>query len=167
MQSNTATVVSADLDLIEQLPVLLAGATIGVNGTKVTTAQAVAQVQAHLATLRQIDEVRVQLRMLVEQQRAERAALRPMVAAVENYVVSYLGSTSPAYGLLGFVARKHTAPSIEVAAAAVEKRLATRKKRHTMGKRQRAAIPPATLPTPPVLAPTTPTTPPTVHARDA
>jgi hypothetical protein len=146
MQSNTPTVAAAEVNLIEQLTALLPNETIGVNGTKVTTTQMVTQLGGHLSTIHKIALLRAELQTLVEQQQAERIAVKVTVAGLETYVISAYGTSSSVYGALGFVARKHTAPSAEVKAAAVDKRLATRKKRFTMGKRQRAAIPPATLP---------------------
>jgi len=51
-------------------------------------------------------------------------------------------------------------PDAATVATAVDKREATRKARHTMGKRQKAGVkggPPATAPTPPTTAPAKPT----------
>jgi hypothetical protein len=143
MQSNTTQVMVAETSLSEQLIALLPNDVIGVNGTMVPCAAMVAQLQGHLATLQQIEALRVQLGLLVVQAQTERIAVKASVAGLETYVTSRYGTSSPVYGALGFVAKKRGVMSVAVSAAAVEKRLATRKKRHTMGKRQRAAIPPA------------------------
>jgi hypothetical protein len=104
------------------------------------------QLRTHSTTIGDWEASRVTTSNLVVKQRAERLAVQTTVLAVKAYVAGTLGTASAVYAALGFAPKKRDVPSAAVKAAAAAKALATRVKRHIMGKNQRAAIPPATMP---------------------
>jgi hypothetical protein len=63
-----------------------------------------------------------------------------LLKALKMLVHNQLGSTEGVLGDFGFTSPKRQTPSEATKAAAVAKREATRKARHTMGKRQKASV---------------------------
>jgi hypothetical protein len=160
-KGTLAEVVKAEADWIEQLPTLLPNATINVNGVMMTIPQIVALLTSHSGTIRSVDASRVTTSELVVTQKAQRANVRQVALGLRVYVAANLGTASSAYSALGFQPTPRSQPSAEVKAEAVLKGQATRAKRHILGKKQRAAIPPASAPgaEPQPSVPTVPNTP--------
>jgi hypothetical protein len=90
-----------------------------------------------------------------------------MLASLRSFVMLKFGSNAIAtLADFGFEPRKRTVPAVETKAAAVDKSLATRAARHTMGPKQKAKIKgtvavtaPATPPAAPAPAAASPATP--------
>ncbi len=113
---------------------------IDINGTPHTAAGVVAlyqdclDVRAELTTLRAMLQATIARREQIEAKR--RAADR----ALKPWVINKFGEGSAPAHDFGFPSPKVTELTVEQKALAVERRLATRKARHTMGKRQKEKI---------------------------
>jgi hypothetical protein len=161
---------AALLALIEQLPILVPAGSFVVNGTKFTTAEVVAEAQALVAALKASDVVRKQEHDATVTETGLRSSMKAKASSVRNYVVGTLGATSTQAAALGFEPAPRSTPTAAVKAEAVAKRALTREARHTMGKKQKAAIhgtPTAAAPTatPAAPAPATPVAPATTSNK--
>jgi len=96
----------------------------------------------------------------VAKEKGQTEELSGLQTLLRSYVVATFGEASTTFTDFGFTPRKVTTPTAETKAEAVQKRLATRDARHTMGPRQKAKITGATTPAvnaPPAVAlPATP-----------
>jgi hypothetical protein len=138
--SNSAALAKAETTIVAQLPTVLGKVTIPINGQMLTTVQIVALVQGHLDALTELVDLRAQTAAAILAERTQRKTVKAAVICIRNYVASAFGDQSSQYASLGFAPRKVAQKSAESKAQAVNKLLATRAARHTMGKRQKAEI---------------------------
>jgi hypothetical protein len=76
----------------------------------------------------------------VKSARQGESDLAPVLKGIHRVLEGRYGEDSPKLAEFGFAPRKRTQPSTETKADAVVKRAATRKARHTMGKKQRLTV---------------------------
>ncbi len=163
-RSNSTTVTVHELELENRIRELAPDAVIVVNGQQLTADDVLDVLETHRAAGLEIEQLRNQLAMLVAAQRARRARVRLVVDTLKSYVGGRFGLKSTQYAAFGFAPKPRKQPTVETMQAAVQKQLATRKLRHTMGKRQRLAIKaaaPAPAPEASGIRPPTPTPTPT------
>jgi hypothetical protein len=139
-RSNYASIVAAEDTLIDELPGLLSNVTFNIKGTKMTTAQVVAQLQAHQAAIATQAKAKAALHEATLAQQLLREAVQATAAAVAAYVVAVYGANSPYLATLGFAPAARQKPTLATRALAAEKSKATRQARGTKGKRQKASI---------------------------
>ena len=111
-----------------------------VNGVAMTGATFVERIQKMVASMTATDDAHRQLTVATVAEEENRAALRDEADAYRAYVLSVFGASSKEYAALGFQPKKRSEPDLQTRAAAADKLRATRAARHTMGKKQRAAI---------------------------
>ena len=140
VSSSLPEVVAAETALIDKLPSLLPDAIFLVNGQKMTTAQAVEVLKAHVTTCTELQTEHDRLHSIVVRQKLARALSRAVVEVLMAYTETNHGKASDLYRELGFAPATRRVPSAQTKATAVAKMNATRSARHIMGKRQRAAI---------------------------
>jgi len=87
-----------------------------------------------------VDQLRAALRTAIDARAAAGKKADRYAKALEGIVAAAYGTTSEAFAEFGFVARKTADKSAKTKALAVEKLLATREARHTMGHRQKAQV---------------------------
>jgi hypothetical protein len=138
-KARRSQLIAALVALIEKLPGILPKATFAVAGKRVTTAQVVEEAQLLLAALNVADVARKQHHDAVVAVSELRASMKAKGTAVRA-VVGTLGATSAEAAVLGFEPKTRATPTVAVKAGAIEKRAQTRVARHTMGKKQKAAI---------------------------
>jgi hypothetical protein len=160
LKSSHGVLIATEMNMLTDLPIALPGVSVNVNGTTMTQPQVLAQIQGHLDLLRQVEATRRHLQQLVAAEKAAHVQLKVTMTSVRHLAIGLLGPDSGQVAMLGFAVKPRTPPSSETAAAAVVKRIATRKARKTMGKRQRAAIH-----APVSVAPAPAVPPPSDHAR--
>jgi hypothetical protein len=140
-----------------------------IGGTSLTTAAIIGILQARLATANAAQSTRATWQTAVKADKDERAKTKSFTSGLRQALHVAFDGSIDALADFGLVPRKPHVISPEKKAAATAKALATRAARHTMGKKQKAAIKgtvPATAPaTPPaapapVAAPPTPVAPP-------
>jgi hypothetical protein len=79
-------------------------------------------------------------RTAVANERASDATLKPLRAQVKVYLQGRFGKTSTQLQSFGFTPNRVPVRTVKAKAAGVAKSAATREARHTMGKKQKAAI---------------------------
>ncbi len=134
------TVVKTERALAAGLRAHLATAVMMINGARVSGAQLASSIEAHLALIEQIRHMRYELLGLVARQKKLLAANDAARRVVMSYVVATYGANSKELTALGFKVKKRKKLTVAQRVAATAKSLATRKARHTMGKKQRKAI---------------------------
>jgi hypothetical protein len=148
LKSSRMELVVAEESVLVDLPQALPAFTVNVNGTMMTQPQVLAQVRGHLDLMAEVEAARKHLEALIAAEKAAHAELKVTMECVRHVAIAILGANSEPVALLGFATKPRTPPSIETLTAAVAKRLATRKLRNTMGKRQRAALRASAIPAP-------------------
>jgi hypothetical protein len=138
--SKTSDIVKAETTIVAHLPSILGKTSIPINGVVMTAAQIVAQIQSHLDSVTALDTLRAQATAALATERARQNTVKATVLCVRSYVTSMFGEQSAQYASLGFTPRKPAQKSAKSKATAVDKTLATRAARHTMGKNQKAEI---------------------------
>jgi hypothetical protein len=132
--------------------------TLALGGTQTTTKDAVATLQGAIDS---IDAAAAAGKAFHEATAAQHAAIakgNALLKVLKTLVESQLGSAESVLGDFGFTNPKPAVPDQAAKAAAVAKRAATRAARHTMGKKQRAAIK-GTVTAPAATPPATPAAP--------
>ena len=86
------------------------------------------------------EQLRLQLEAATKVAKAARAKAAKVTASLKKYVVAHWGESSPVLADFGFTPRKLAQKTVAEKFQTVEKQLATRAARHTMGSRQKAAI---------------------------
>jgi hypothetical protein len=147
--SKRTEVVAALNTLIALLP-SLPEVTLVINGAKVTLADIAAEAKSLLAAMNATDVARKQLHDATVAEMQLRASMKAKATSLRSYIVGLLGASSTQAAALGFEPKPRSTPTVAVKAEAIEKRALTREARHTMGKKQKAAI----HGTPTVAAPT-------------
>ena len=100
----------------------------------------VAMLEAHLATLADVDRYDAMKRDAVALERAQEKALLPLYNRVAEYARNFMGKGSPHLVDFGVKPQAPVALSNEKKLVAAAKRRATRAKRRTMGRKQKKKI---------------------------
>ena len=116
-------------------------ATLLLAGQTFTPTSLVALLQAFVDEATAIDTAKASLRDLFLKERDDAKSLRRVLQALRSYVVALYGNDAAAI-LADFGFTPHKAPAVkpETRVVAAAKNVATRKARHTLGKRQRKGI---------------------------
>jgi hypothetical protein len=138
--ARIAVVANAETTIVSNLPTVLGDASIPISGKIMTAAQTVAVIQGHLDATAHVANLRAQLKAAIQAEHALRATIKAAAICVRGYVAAAHGEQSEQYASLGFEPRKPAQKSAKTKAQAVDKLLATRAARHTMGTQQRAKI---------------------------
>ncbi len=114
-------------------------ATILVTGMTVTPAELIAMLQKDIDLADAATNAREAFLAAAAATAENRAKMVPILAGFRAFLGNMF--TDPSIlAEFGFPVRKRTVPTADAKAAAVNKRSATRKARHTMGKKQKASI---------------------------
>ena len=142
MNKNFSKVVIINLEesVIAALAKLAPDASLPVAGKLVPSKDLQAHLQAHVDTLNAVKDARAKFSQLVARERTQRPEVGPELAGIRNHAAALYGELSPEFASFGFTPRKAPQRTVESKAGAAAKLRATRVARHTMGKRQRAAI---------------------------
>jgi hypothetical protein len=143
-----------------------------VAGATFTPAELVKLFQSRIDSANRVSTEKANWHSTVEADKALSAKLTPVLRGLRQYVLNAFGETSPVLADFGFTPPKKRTLTPEKKAAAALLAKATRKARHTVGKKQKLAIkgavspaapanPPASASAPTAVAPTAPATPPT------
>lgn len=100
----------------------------------------VARYQAHLDALRRVDATAASWRTAVSQEEVVEAQIKKLTRRVKNLLCATYGEESPTLLDFGIAPRRRAKIGVEKMRLTVAKRNATRKARHTMGKKQKKAI---------------------------
>jgi hypothetical protein len=87
-----------------------------------------------------VDQLRLKLEAAVKAQNASQARAQIVASSLKANVISHYGDTSPVLAEFGFSARKVAVKSVAEKMLVVQKQLATRAARHTMGSQQKSSI---------------------------
>jgi hypothetical protein len=115
-------------------------ASISVNGKAYKAASIADTYERHVALLRETAATRAKWLKLVEDERKLSAELQPTTKVVASYIANTFGVGSEAYIDFGLADQTVTSQKLETKVTALQKREATRKARHVMGRAQRLAI---------------------------
>ena len=137
---NRVELTTMEETVIAALAKYAAKATFAIGSAPLSSKELQTQLQAHVDASNAAYESRVTHSRLVAAARARREQTAPLLAAVRAYAAVTFGEQSAEFTAFGFKPRKVAQRTAESKAGAVEKLRATRVARHTMGKRQRAAI---------------------------
>ena len=118
----------------------LSGKSVVLNGKVWKVADLRAAIQAVIDLFTATTASQAAWRKDVADEKTARASIRPDIDALRAYIGATYGTNSKVYTDFGFVARKQGKPSAKTVATRVEKTLATRKARNTMGKKARLKI---------------------------
>jgi hypothetical protein len=110
------------------------------GGQSMKAADAVKAYRAHADLAKRTSAAHAQWLSLVEEERRTAAELRKLTSGINVFITNAYGPSSAVAIDFGSAEPKVTAPSADVRALAVKKSAATRKARHTMGKKERLAI---------------------------
>jgi hypothetical protein len=138
-------------DELQSIPTLPLGA------TSFTPASLAAFIQSRIDLANAVVTARAQWRDTVATYDAASALAAVVLRDLRNFIIGAFGPTSPKLAAFGFSPPKQTTWTPEQKAAAAAKRLATRKARKTLGKKQKAKVKGTPATTPIATNPTTPT----------
>jgi hypothetical protein len=110
------------------------------DGRTVTRSALQQALQDRLDASRNTKAARLGFHKAVEQERLAEAAVSPLRASLKAFVLTRFGKNSPQVQAFGFTQNKRPSRSAKSKALAVDKGIATRKARHTMGKQQKKAV---------------------------
>jgi hypothetical protein len=143
----------------------LANRTMVINGAAMKSAAVIAAVQKAIDGYTAIAAAHTAWIQAVATQKVVLVALKPLLIGLRAYVLATFGAESTEYKAFGFARPSRKQPTAETLALSVQKRLATRQARNTMGSRQRlkvvGTLPAASAPTSTPVAPA-PAAPPAV-----
>ncbi len=141
INSSKVTVRSTLLKLISGFDEHFAGQTLVLNGVSGKPADFATRWQAYIAAEDAADVAKAAWLGKVDAAKQLAATVAPEVIAAHSFVRSVFGTASPALADFGMTARRVTDNrTVAEKTQAVEKALATRQVRHTMGPKQKAAI---------------------------
>ena len=140
LNSRRESLRSALTLLISQIPKQAPEAQFVVDGVTMTGAQYVAQAQQMLDMMVTTDQAHARLHDASVAEDAMRERLRKGGTGLKGYVIGVFGDPSTQLTDLGLTNKPRPAMTVEARASAAEKGRATRVARHTMGRRERAAI---------------------------
>ena len=130
----------AEQKLVNLLVKLLPDAAFLVGGTRLTSAQAAAEVLQHITAENQVQSLAAQLREARTSVKRIRVRARAVRRVVQLVAALTLGDSSKDYQLLGFETPKQRKTSTAAKAKGVVKWKATRVARGTKGTKQKKAI---------------------------
>ena len=110
------------------------------NGTSVSAKDIANVLQSTISADDVCDALRLKLAEALKSARTAQTSAKAMKKALKQYVIAHFGESSPVLADFGFSPRKLAQKTVAEKYVAVEKQLATRAARHTMGSRQKAAI---------------------------
>jgi len=113
---------------------------IDINGTAYTAAGVIALYQDCLDVRAELGTLRAMLQATIVRREQIEAKRREADRALKPWVINKFGEGSVPAHEFGFPPPKVTELTVEQKTLAVERRLATRKARHTMGRRQKEKI---------------------------
>jgi hypothetical protein len=142
MNQHSSKVVLRNLEesVAAALDKLAPKANIPIAGKLVASKELRAKLLSHISAMDASSDARAKFVQAVSADRDQRAQMTPLLSAIRSYAAGVYGEGSPEFALFGFKPKKVAYRTVQVKAEAVEKLRATRAARHTMGKRQRAAI---------------------------
>jgi hypothetical protein len=170
---NTNTTQAHDAQVIVGIQKhLLSVPSLPLAGSTYTPADLVKLVQSRIDSAGVVAAAGANKHATVVAHTALGTTLTPVLRGLRQYVLNAFGETSPVLADFGFTPPKKRTLTPEKKAAAALLAKATRKARHTVGKKQKLAIkgavspaapanPPASASAPTAVAPTAPATPPT------
>jgi hypothetical protein len=129
----TALINGFGTDLVGVDPLVLVGTTY-------PRATLLAKFQSRIDAAQATKSARANLRTAAANERALAEQIEPVRQAMKHYLQGRFGKNSPMLQAFGFTEAKTAQKTAESKAGAVVKMKATRKARHTMGKKQRLAI---------------------------
>jgi hypothetical protein len=113
---------------------------VTLGGTPYTTAQLVELFQSYINALAASEAAEAARSAAVKAARQTASKVLPVHRQLLAYVKTVLGSADTVLADFGETAHARKTPTVEVKAAAKQKRQATRAVRHTMGKVQKKAV---------------------------
>jgi hypothetical protein len=132
---------TADQKLIDGLDKHKAVITaLPIEGKTLTPAEAIAIVQARIDASNQSLTTKASAKAAVLSERTERAATKKFVSSLRQVIRSMFGASADILADFGLALPKPRKPSPQKKVTAAAKAKATRTLRHTMGKKQKAAI---------------------------
>ena len=111
-----------------------------IAGTQYAPDEAVAILEARAAGSEAAVTARVALTTAVKAAIDQRTRTKPFASSLHQMVIAMFGNRPDILADFGVAPRKEPTIKLETKVAAVEKNLATRKARHTMGSKQRSLI---------------------------
>jgi hypothetical protein len=113
---------------------------IVLNGASVSPKDLTIALQSVMTAEDACDDLRMKLSEAVKSQRAAEKSTKVLKASLKQYVIAHFGDSNPAITDFGYTPRKVAQKTVAEKYLTVEKQLATRAARHTMGSQQKAAI---------------------------
>ncbi|HEY2370089.1 MAG TPA: hypothetical protein VGH87_27010 [Polyangiaceae bacterium] len=110
------------------------------NGESTSYKMIASLVQATIDAGDVCEGLRAKLAAAVKSAKVAQTNARTMRSALRNYVIGHFGESSPVLAEFGFKPRKVAQKTVAEKFETVEKALATRAARHTMGSRQKASV---------------------------
>ncbi len=111
-----------------------------VDGEELTQAQVVAKLQGYLDVYERVNAAKAAYGQALEAQEAMAAQAHAFKVSYGQALRHVLGKASPALATFGISVQQRKTPTAQTQLLANAKRLATRKARGTLGKRQKAKI---------------------------
>lgn len=140
-KTNKGNLIACLQMMVSGLKKHFAGQTLLANNTTYKADDLVAELEGFIPKLQAVDAAHAAWRLVLDEwNTTETEELVPLVRALNRTLQGAFGATSPVLVDFGLAPLHRTAPTVAKKSEAVEKRQATRAARHTMGKRQRAAI---------------------------
>ena len=113
---------------------------IVLNGASVSPKDIMNALQSVMSAEDFCDELRARLSEAVKAANTAERSSKELKASLKQYVFAHFGGSSPVLGDFGYSPRKVAQKSVAEKYLTVEKQLATRAARHTMGSQQKASI---------------------------
>ena len=160
-KDNKATLAKLALDLVAGTQKHTPNGSFTIGSESFTAANLVQLLQGLADAIAKVDDAKAAWQDALTSLDDEQAKVAPVLRGYRNLLLATYGNAPATLADYGLAPRKGpTPPSADVKAAAVAKRAATRKARHTMGKKQKAEIkgtvPVTTGPAPATDAPASP-----------
>jgi hypothetical protein len=122
---------------VQNLP---SGSTLQISGQIMTQAQLVTKLTGYLPAVSAVTDAKAALEQALQARKAAAPDTREFLVLLRAALVAFYGRGSAALGKFGMSAKKPAGPSPQTAILAAAKRTLTRRKRGTMGKKQKASI---------------------------
>jgi hypothetical protein len=152
MSTTTKNSKLAELSLLRQMAAGLAkhfaGKSLVMGGTTIKADDIVANIDAIETEVAAADAARTTWSQLLEVANKSRSGFAPTLTDLRRYLQGTFGVGSKTLLDFGLTPQKPPATTAQTTATAVTKRAATREARHTMGKKQKAAIHGSVAPAP-------------------
>jgi hypothetical protein len=113
---------------------------IVLNGTSLSPKDIMSAIQSVMSADDACDALRMQLSEAVKASKAAEKSAKVLKTSLKQYVFAHFGESNPAIADFGYSPRKVAQKSVAEKYLTVEKQLATRAARHTMGSHQKATI---------------------------